>query len=98
MYVYGILKLDIVVSRSKKHAKCTLMVRQHEAAKPVQILAHRLRKALGKLDQQRVAAPGIAACLRWRLVRHLFGHALSFSAGNGCESEASGGFIDQAST
>ena len=32
MYVYGILKLDIVVSRSKKHAKCTLMVRQHEAA------------------------------------------------------------------
>ena len=31
MYVYGILKLDIVVSRSKKHAKCILMVRQQLA-------------------------------------------------------------------
>ncbi len=35
--------------------------RQHEAPEIVEILAHRSGKILGDLDQQRIAAPGIAA-------------------------------------
>lgn len=42
MYVYGILKLDIVVSRSKKHAKCILMVRQQEAVILCANYAHKM--------------------------------------------------------
>ena len=54
------------------------LMRQHEAAEIVEILAHRGGKLLGDLDQQRIAAPGIAACNRRRLVGYLVRHALSF--------------------
>ena len=54
------------------------LLRQHETAEPVEILAHRIGKALGELDQQRIAPPGVAARQRRRLVRHVVGHALSF--------------------
>ena len=57
-----------------------LRLRRHdEAPHHVEILAHRLRKILGDLHQQRIAAPGIAAHHRRRLVGHLVRHASSFA-------------------
>jgi hypothetical protein len=55
------------------------LLRQHETAEPVQVLAHRIGKPLGKLDQQRIASPGVAARQRRRLVRYVVGHAQSFN-------------------
>ncbi len=48
-----------------------------EAAERVEIPAYRLGKLVGKLDQQRIAAPGIAARQRRRLVGHVVAHAFS---------------------
>ena len=53
--------------------------RQHEAAETVEILLDRGGEEFGELHQQRVAAPGIGAGERRRLVRHFVGHAASFS-------------------
>lgn len=65
------------------------LLRQHETAEPVEVFAHRVGKPLGKLDQQRIAPPGVAARQRRRLVRHVVGHALSLSQED-FESEAIG--------
>jgi hypothetical protein len=54
------------------------LVRQHEAAERIEVLAHGGRKILGDLDQQRVTTPGVASRQRRRLVRYLVRHALSF--------------------
>ena len=53
--------------------------RHDESAEHVEILADRLGKILGDLHQQRIAAPGIAACQRRRLVCYLVRHASSFA-------------------
>ena len=51
--------------------------RQHEAAEPVEVLLDRAGEELGELHQKRVAAPGIGAGQRRRLVRHFVGQAMS---------------------
>ena len=69
---------------------------QHEAAEIVEILAHWSREILGYLDQQRIAAPGVAARYRRWLVGYLVRHALSLTAIDRPNPPGPAGYIAEA--